>query len=115
MIIDNEEPDPAETMEKALEWFRNALHHLNAYQIHQGPDPAGLRMSFKAMALAMGFNDVARAETISELAENCGMDKWPVNKCVNHFIEVLQLSPLPSQRNGAARKSMSRARKAQLV
>src|SRR5262245_9369948 len=114
-MTDENDLDHVETFEKSIEWFRNAMHHLNAYQIHQGPDAAGLRMSFKAMALAMGFNDVANADSITELANSCGYDKWTVNKAVNHFIDVLRLSPLPSQRSRTARDSMSKARKAQLV
>lgn len=105
----------AKNREIMFEWFRNALHHLNAYQLHQGPDAAALRMSFKALALAMGFNDIARANSVSELANNCGSDKQTVNKAVNHFLEVLKLSPLPTQRGREARSNMSRARKAQLA
>lgn len=105
----------AQSRETMFEWFRNALHHLNAYQIHQGPDAAGLRMSFKAMALALGFNDVARANSISELADNCGEDKQTVSKAVNHFLQVLKLTPLPSQRGQEARENMSKARKRQLA
>lgn len=105
--------------EAIIGFFENAFHVLNAYQIHQRNDVhctlGDLRMSTRAMAMAVGFRLVAGADGPAELAKDCGVSKQALGKCLNHFIEQLKLSPLPFQRKQEARQNMAEARKRQVV
>lgn len=96
-----------------LDWFENSICILNAYQAHQTGENQ-LRMSSRAWQMAMGFKLAAGAETPSELARLTGVSKAALGKTLNHFIEMLNLTPLPGQRNQAARENMAKARCAQL-
>ena len=96
-----------------IDYFGRACHILNAYQAHQS-SAKELRMSSRAMQLALGFTLAAAANGPTELAKKCGFSKATVGKCVNYFIAQLALEPLPGQRKEEGRKNMARARKAQL-
>lgn len=102
---------------EVIGWLRTVFHCLNAYQLHQvsKADMANksvkrLRMSVRAMALALGYPDAAGAECPADLARQLGLSKQMVTKCVNHFIWQLKLSPLTTQRKEEARKNMAAAR-----
>ncbi len=102
-----------EDQEKIISYFETAFHALVSYQQHQTGDMA-FRMSLKCMALALGFPLAAGAESAAEIAKQCGMSKQCVTKCLNAFIEKLQLSPLPGQRDEESRERMAEARRDQL-
>lgn len=108
-----DDPDRQERDEAIVNWFENVFHILNAYQSHQR-SAKQLRMSTRAMELALGFRLAAGADGPAQLGRHCGVGKATLGKCLNHFIEQLKLTPLPFQRRPEARKNMSEARKAQL-
>jgi hypothetical protein len=113
------EPEPVEIQVRferdceMLEWFERVWHILNAYQLRQRGERQ-LRMSTRAMQLALGFRLAAGADGPAALARNCGVTKQAMNNCLRHFIEQLQLTPLPGQRRAEARKHMAEARLNQL-
>lgn len=118
---------------KVVGFIENVLHILNAYQHHQtseramlNPAVKRLRMSTRAMALALGYPLAAGLEPAdeakkrphpgpAELAKKCGMSKATVTKCLNHFIRQLRLGKLPGQRDESARKNMADARRRQVT
>jgi hypothetical protein len=108
-----EDLERRERDEKIVNYFEDGFHILNAYQSHQ-KTAKQLRMSLKAFQLAMGFHLAAGADGPAALARQCGVDKQTLGKCLNHFIELLKLTPLGCQRNQEARKHMSTARKEQV-
>ena len=110
---DFEADERVERDEAIIHYFERAMHILAAYQSRQRTAKQ-LRMSARAMYLALGFKLVAGAQSPAELARKCGFDKWTVTKCVNEFIDKLKLEPLPGQRDKEARKKMEEARKRQL-
>jgi len=102
-------------------FFSKAFHVLIAYQDSQ-TEAQFIRMSTRAMALALGFKLAAGADNATELARVLGLDhllcsqgKATVHKCVEQFVsERLKLPPLPGQRAAAARANMSQSRQKQL-
>jgi hypothetical protein len=103
--------------EAILRWVERSFHILNKYQMGQmkrGATAADLRMSFKAMALALGFRFVVGADGPTDAAKICGVSKACFDKPLNHFIEQLNLEPLPFQRKAEAREKMRQARKNQV-
>lgn len=112
-VVDVEADERRERDERMISFFENVFHMLNAYQSHQ-ETAYDLRMSLRAMCLALGFSLAAGAEGAADLARQCGMSKQTVNKCLNHFLEQLRLEPLPFQRDAEARLNMAEARKRQL-
>lgn len=102
-----------EREERIVNFFERAFHILNAYQSHQ-QTPKELRMSLAAMELALGFHLAAGADGPAELARRVGVSKQALGKCLNHFIEQLQLEPLPFQRDREARGNMAEARRRQV-
>ncbi len=102
-----------EIQRKILDYMERAMLLLDDYQSRQ-PDVAALRMSFRAMMLAIGFNLVAGADSPTDLAQKCGVSKQALGKCLNHFIEQLGIDPLPGQRGEDGRSRMASARRKQL-
>jgi hypothetical protein len=100
--------------ERIVNWFERAFHILNAYQSHQA-SAKELRMSLLSMQLALGFHLAAGADGPAELARRCGVSRQCLNKCLNHFLEQLNIERLPFQRDEEARENMSAARKEQLA
>lgn len=94
-------------------YFQNAFHLLMDYQRRQWTE-AQLRMSVRALCLALGFREAAGANSATELARKMNMSRQCVNKAVNHFVRALRLGPLPTQRDECARENMKRARKEQI-
>lgn len=99
--------------EKIIGWFENAFHILNAYQAHQSGEK-DLRMSLRAMEMALGFQLAAGADGPAELARKCGVSKQALGKCLNHFMAQLKLQPLAFQRKEEARLNMAEARREQV-
>jgi hypothetical protein len=108
-----DEDDARRQRERIVNFFERAFHILNAYQAHQESEKA-LRMSLRAMELALGFHLAAGADGPAELARQCGVSKQALDKCLNHFLEQLELEPLPFQRKAAARENMAAARHRQI-
>jgi hypothetical protein len=108
--------DRIERDEQIVNWFENVFHILNAYQSHARCKSSAkqMKMSLRAMELALGFHLAAGASAPAEVARACGVSKQAFGKCLNHFIEQLKLSPLPFQRKQEARENMASARKLQL-
>jgi hypothetical protein len=109
----NTDPDIQEQFERIISFFENTQHILNAYQSHQSGE-RNLRMSTRAMQLALGFYLAAGADGPAELARKCGVDKQTLGKCLNHFVAQLSLEPLPFQRKSDARANMADARRKQV-
>lgn len=109
-----EDVERRERDEAIVNWFERAFHVLNAYQTHQ-TSANQLRMSLRAMELALGFHLAAGADGPAELAKRCRVSKQALGKCLNHFIEQLALEPLPCQRKAQARDNMRRARLNQIT
>lgn len=112
-IVDDNDPE-REASQRTIQFIEDAMHVLNSYQLNQSNDARALRMSFRCMMLALGFNLVADADGPSELAEKSGFSKQAVGKCLNQFLDQLKLTPLLSQRDEESREEMSKARKDQL-
>jgi hypothetical protein len=102
---------------RIVSWFENVFHILNAYQSHSRcrNNPKQLRMSLRAMELALGFQLAAGADGPAKAARLCGVSKQAFGKCLNHFMEQLSLEPLPFQRKAEARDRMSEARRMQIT
>lgn len=112
-VVDMEADERRERDERFISFFENVFHMLNAYQSHQ-ETADHLRMSLRAMCLALGFPLAAGAEGPADLARQFGMSKQTVGKCLNHFQQQLRLEPLPFQRGEEARENMAKARVRQL-
>ena len=112
-IVDLEAEERRERDEAIINYFERAAHILNAYQSHQSTAKE-LRMSTRAMWLALGWNIAAGADGPAQLARSCRCSKQTLGKCLNNFIAQLRLEPLPFQRKAGARAAMSQARKAQI-
>lgn len=108
-----EDLERQERDERIVNWFENVFHILNAYQAHQ-KTAKQLRMSLRAMQLALGFHLAAGADNPAMLAKSCQVGKWTLGKCLEHFEDQLKLAPLLCQRSQEARKNMSTARKEQV-
>lgn len=112
-IAEENDPDIV-AAQRTIQFIEDAMHILNSYQINQGLDASGLRMSFRCMMLVLGFNLVADADGLSELAQKTGNTKQAVGKCANQFLSQLKLTPMLSQRDEESRENMSKARKEQV-
>lgn len=58
--------------------------------------------TLEIVAFAIGFNDVADAQTSAELAHRYGKSRETINKSLHKFLQELCLPPLPTQRTAAS-------------
>jgi hypothetical protein len=130
-------------LRKLNERFRTAIQCLVAYQQKQARDQelwlksdelaglnlnrsariildkraqalARLMMSTRVLAMALGFNHAAGANSMAELGRKLRVGKATVNKCLNQMLERMGMEDLPGQRDEAARQRMAEARERQL-
>ena len=106
-------PPATEPARELVARVRNAFHVLIRYQDHQR-DAKWLRISTRVMALVLGFNRAADADNQVDLARKLDTSKQQVGKCLNMFLEKLEMPPLDNQRGQAARDNMSAVRNKQL-
>jgi DNA-binding CsgD family transcriptional regulator len=92
---------------------RQAWHVLLSYMSNQH-SAAEMMMAVRIMAMELGFQTVAGADSAAEIARMLGIKKQTVNKCVLNFQSKLGLPARAGQRNESARGNMSEARKEQL-
>jgi hypothetical protein len=76
--------------------------------------PKELRMSTAALAFLMGFHQTAGAGDLTKLGRRFGVGKQTINKCIARLVEPMQLPPLETARDEAARARMAAARRKQL-
>jgi hypothetical protein len=103
-------------------WFTiEKIFDLMLRYMRQQEDPRMLKMTPRAMALALGFRLTAGADSPAALARTMGMQrvlgqtgKQTVNKCVQKFIRQLRLARIPGQRDEESRERMKQRRIDQL-
>ncbi len=104
---------------KALDLVEDAGHVLKAYMENQLGGSLTIRersvmMAVDAFFLMIGKNLVAGVNSPSELAKKHSFTKQRVGKCLNQFLDRMQIEPLWTQRDKEAKTAMSVARKEQV-
>jgi hypothetical protein len=93
--------------------YRRAMQVLVAYQDQQ-KELKAVKMSTRLMCLALGFDTAAGADNPTDIGRNMGFQKATANKCLNLFLQKLELPPRVGQRNAQAKENMRSARLKQL-
>lgn len=91
------------------DFFRGFFHEMRLRMTNTRTMVDCLR-TFDVMALALGYMDVAGAESSAALARKYGKPKETVNKPLLEVIVKFKLPPLPGQRDKDGKSNIRKAR-----
>lgn len=108
--IDGVEPEQdafREAAHKSLDFIRKLIMAMQDYR----GDKA---FALDCACLALGFHDLCRSKTQTELAARHACHKANVAQCVKHIQFALSVEPMPGQHSKETRDKQSAKRKEQL-